>query len=54
LEAGKVQVIESGCTGCGVCQHDCPTSPKSITITPRPAAGPVSRGRPTRSPNPSS
>jgi ferredoxin-type protein NapG len=45
LQAGKVQVIESGCTGCGVCQHDCPTTPKSITITPRSAAGPVSRGR---------
>ncbi len=45
LEAGKIQVIESGCTGCGVCQHDCPTSPKSITITPRSTAGPVSRGR---------
>jgi ferredoxin-type protein NapG len=45
LEGGKVQVIESGCTGCGVCQHDCPTSPKSITIIPRSNAGPVSRGR---------
>jgi ferredoxin-type protein NapG len=43
LQNGKVQVIEEGCTGCGVCQHDCPTSPKSITVTPRPTGGPVSR-----------
>jgi ferredoxin-type protein NapG len=35
LEAGRVKVIEEGCTGCGVCEHQCPTSPKSITITPR-------------------
>ena len=31
----KVVVHETGCTGCGVCQHDCPTWPKSITVTPR-------------------
>jgi ferredoxin-type protein NapG len=35
LEAGQVTVIEDGCTGCGVCQNQCPTSPKSITVTPR-------------------
>ncbi|HVT89789.1 MAG TPA: 4Fe-4S dicluster domain-containing protein [Tepidisphaeraceae bacterium] len=34
LRDGKVHVIEDGCTGCGVCQHDCPTSPKSIVVTP--------------------
>ena len=45
LQEGKVEVIESGCTGCGMCQHDCPTTPKSITITPRTTAGPVSRSR---------
>jgi len=31
----RVVVHETGCTGCGVCQHDCPTWPKSITVTPR-------------------
>jgi ferredoxin-type protein NapG len=48
LEGEKVKVIEAGCTGCGVCQNRCPTSPKSITITPRPVAAPAtqSRGRP--------
>jgi ferredoxin-type protein NapG len=45
LHDGKVQVIEAGCTGCGVCQHYCPTSPKSITVVPRPSAGPVARAR---------
>jgi NAD-dependent dihydropyrimidine dehydrogenase PreA subunit len=29
-----VVVHEKGCIGCGVCQHDCPTSPKSITVVP--------------------
>lgn len=32
---GKVRVKEEGCVGCGVCQHYCPTTPKSITVTPR-------------------
>ena len=31
----KIRVIEDGCTGCGVCQNRCPTTPKSITVTPR-------------------
>jgi ferredoxin-type protein NapG len=31
---GKIQVNESGCIGCGVCQHDCPTTPKSIYVIP--------------------
>ena len=35
LRDGKVHVIEDGCIGCGVCQHYCPTIPKSITIIPR-------------------
>ncbi len=48
--AGKVRVIDDGCTGCGVCQNRCPTSPKSITVTPTAAmpaaaAGPISRPR---------
>lgn len=31
---GMVEVLMPGCTGCGVCQHVCPTSPKSIVIEP--------------------
>lgn len=31
----KVEVIEDGCVGCGVCQHRCPTSPKSIVVEPK-------------------
>jgi ferredoxin-type protein NapG len=34
LRAGRVHVIEGGCIGCGVCQHDCPTAPKSIVVNP--------------------
>ena len=29
-----VEVVDSGCTGCGVCEYVCPTSPKSIVIKP--------------------
>jgi NAD-dependent dihydropyrimidine dehydrogenase PreA subunit len=32
---GQVVVHEDGCVGCGVCQNNCPTEPKSITVTPR-------------------
>ena len=39
LREGKVHVIEEGCTGCGVCEHYCPTTPKSITVVPRAARG---------------
>jgi ferredoxin-type protein NapG len=28
-------VHEAGCVGCGVCQNNCPTNPKSITVTPK-------------------
>ncbi len=34
-EAGKVVVKEDGCIGCGVCEHQCPTVPKSIVVNPR-------------------
>jgi ferredoxin-type protein NapG len=35
LSEGKVQVIEQGCIGCGVCQQRCPTEPKSIIVLSR-------------------
>jgi ferredoxin-type protein NapG len=35
LAEGRVQVIEDGCTGCGRCEHECPTLPKSIVVEPR-------------------
>jgi MauM/NapG family ferredoxin protein len=28
----RVQVISSGCVGCGVCQYECPTAPKSVVV----------------------
>ncbi len=34
LVDGKIQVIDDGCIGCGVCEHACPTSPKSIVVIP--------------------
>lgn len=37
LIEGKIVVKEEGCTGCGVCQHACPTMPKSIIVTPKSA-----------------
>lgn len=36
-EAGAVRVHEDGCVGCGVCQHRCPTIPKSIVVEPKAA-----------------
>ena len=38
----QIVVKEDGCIGCGVCQFECPTSPKSIVVIPkiaRPQAG---------------
>ncbi len=34
LDAGPPKVLTSGCVGCGVCQHVCPTTPKAIQIEP--------------------
>lgn len=35
----RVEVIEDGCVGCGVCQHRCPTTPKSIVVEPKAMRG---------------
>ncbi len=35
---GKVKVHEPHCTGCGVCQNRCPTTPKSIVVIPTSSA----------------
>ena len=35
LVANTIYVHEDGCIGCGVCQQQCPTSPKSIAVLPR-------------------
>lgn len=34
LVGERIVVHESACAGCGVCQNNCPTDPKSITVTP--------------------
>jgi ferredoxin len=33
-DSGPPEVISPGCVGCGVCQLNCPTSPKAITVRP--------------------
>src|SRR5438034_4987159 len=35
LRANMIHVHEDGCAGCGVCQQQCPTEPKSIVVIPR-------------------
>lgn len=35
IDEWRVKVLDEGCIGCGVCEHACPTGPKSITIKPR-------------------
>ena len=37
LHESKIRVNEDGCTGCGVCEHRCPSNPKSIVIRPKSA-----------------
>jgi ferredoxin-type protein NapG len=37
LTEGRIEVYEKGCTGCGVCEHECPTIPRSIVVIPRSA-----------------
>lgn len=37
LVDNRIEVLSPGCVGCGVCQHECPTAPKSITVIPRSA-----------------
>jgi ferredoxin len=33
---GRVEVVEDGCIGCGVCEHYCPTTPeKAIVVIPK-------------------
>lgn len=34
LVDGRIEVVVTGCVGCGVCQHECPTQPKSIVVNP--------------------
>jgi ferredoxin-type protein NapG len=34
LKNGRVTVNPLGCIGCGVCQQECPTAPKSIKVIP--------------------
>ena len=47
LIGNHVWVKADGCTGCGLCQNRCPTTPKSITVTPRQAtAAPAPTPRP--------
>ncbi len=39
LRYGGITVNEQGCTGCGVCEHHCPTNPKAIVVIPRSTPG---------------
>jgi len=37
LVDNRIVVHEEHCTGCGVCQNNCPTDPKSIVVMPKSA-----------------
>jgi ferredoxin len=30
-----IRIDEDACTGCGLCEHICPVTPKAISLTPR-------------------
>jgi ferredoxin-type protein NapG len=34
VDAGPPMVLDDGCVGCGVCQYQCPTTPKAIAVSP--------------------
>ena len=34
IHEGRVQVMITGCVGCGVCEQQCPTRPKAIEVVP--------------------
>ena len=36
LEGGKPRIVESVCTGCGVCQYVCPAPENAILLMPLP------------------
>jgi NAD-dependent dihydropyrimidine dehydrogenase PreA subunit len=33
----QIEVKPLGCIGCGMCQQDCPTTPRAITVIPKAA-----------------
>ncbi len=34
VEQGKPEIVESACTGCGVCQHVCPAPTNAVVLMP--------------------
>jgi ferredoxin-type protein NapG len=37
VKGAEIEVKPLGCIGCGMCQHFCPTAPKSISVIPKAA-----------------